>query len=333
MKRILFLLIALSSLSCSAQSLQTIKTYYDPYYKTKLYETYSVIANTPTKQGTYKAYDAQGILVKEATYVNGLVNGDYKEYYSSDFEPAYRGKLSLSETYKMGVLEGGSSEYGYNAGVRYVVRTVTRAAGTITGETNYFDNGKKANERNYKIGSYTSWYPDGKKESTGEYDRQLKDQKVGRWFYYDARGPLVRIEQYDSNGTPQAAKYFGEKGVLVDSIILVADGVYLQTLYDSVSGIKKEEVHLKLTNALGNKFSFYEEGLYTSYYPNGKVNEVANYKDCKFEGKYTVYFEDNKVQQTVMFHHGVRFGPHDIYDESGALLSHHEYDESGKQIK
>ena len=67
MKKITLLLLLLSYFSFS-QSL--VKTYYDPYTKTKLKEVYQVKPNTPIVNGYYKSYDQYGNILVHRNYVN-----------------------------------------------------------------------------------------------------------------------------------------------------------------------------------------------------------------------------------------------------------------------
>ena len=67
------------SVSVKSQNLETVKVYYD-YAKTRIKETYSVKRNSGIKQGIYKFYDQDRMLLLEIPYVNNMKNGIAKSY-------------------------------------------------------------------------------------------------------------------------------------------------------------------------------------------------------------------------------------------------------------
>ena len=86
MKKISFLLAALFALGLSqghAQTLKTVRTYYD-LFSTRPYEVYTVNARTGQKHGAYSLYMEDGTLGITMTYANGALNGPYRQYGFAD---------------------------------------------------------------------------------------------------------------------------------------------------------------------------------------------------------------------------------------------------------
>lgn len=88
-----------------SQELETIKTYHDPYSKTKLASKYTVIKGTPTKQGKKEAWDEYGNLITVQHYKNNKLDGNEKSYEN--------GVLYFDNNYKDGKKHGICTEYDY----------------------------------------------------------------------------------------------------------------------------------------------------------------------------------------------------------------------------
>jgi antitoxin component YwqK of YwqJK toxin-antitoxin module len=274
MRNVLLLVLTTFTVNLFAQNLQTVKTYYDPYTKTQLYEVYTVLAGTPTKQGAYKVYDKQGILVKESTYINGIANGPYKEYYSSEYNLDFRGKIGLSSNYKKGQLDGTYEEYTYQGGRKCTKMTETYAAGVLVKEIDYkyYDDGKKGSSDDAMTGDHTEWYESGK----------------------------LRAQELDSAKFLRSAKYYDEAGrvqMRVDQQTPGVYGLYVATTLDA-SGHKTEEAQCRQDKPGA---ALYREGSYVTYYPQGNKQEEGQYRGGKKVGIWKTYAEDGSVQSTHEF--------------------------------
>ena len=82
--RILFFIcIIISSVDiASAQNLVTKKTYWD-WGNSRLHESFTVIAGTGTRHGSYKEYDRNGMLLISANYNHGALHGLCIEYFGT----------------------------------------------------------------------------------------------------------------------------------------------------------------------------------------------------------------------------------------------------------
>jgi antitoxin component YwqK of YwqJK toxin-antitoxin module len=196
------------------------KTYYD-FKKTMIKEDYFVNA-AGEKNGPYKGYNEKGIVVEEANFKNGQLNGVYKKY------TAYSGKkeIAKSETYKDGVLDGLAIYYGENGlvlkqgnykndkkdgkwtfmdpysnynfknqealkGAQFVKSEATYVNGEplMNGKyiTYYYPSGKVRSEVEYTNGTETGeqkwYYPDGTNEAYYKFDGLTKNYLVKKSYY------------------------------------------------------------------------------------------------------------------------------------------------------
>jgi antitoxin component YwqK of YwqJK toxin-antitoxin module len=201
----------------------TIKTYYDPIFKTKLKEVYQVKPNTPTLNGNYKLYDEYGYILIDRNYTNNKQNGKSTTYYGVDEASIYEnvkclGKISGVFNYKNGIPEGLQTSYDYTKeGIRYLIKTETYANGIMNKHVKFFSNGKEEKviqfgkcyeyyENGNKLAEYTtdkdgqlqgkyiSWYQSGKIIMSGEF---INDDKSGLWTEYNEDGSIKIIEEYD----------------------------------------------------------------------------------------------------------------------------------------
>ena len=199
------------SLNVFAQSLETIKTYHD-WSHTQLKEVYTVIKNTPTKHGKYKLWSQSSILVQEATYSNGKLNGITKRY--SVFGKLlqltnYRNdkKHGLEKNYTFDSNGGGSGDpKKYLGWERYYENDI------MVREIEYYESGKKMGDCHPLNGSCIEWYENGlvkfeffykNKKLNGkqtEWNEKgqillkgawINGENDGTWYSYDDNGKLL----------------------------------------------------------------------------------------------------------------------------------------------
>ena len=137
---------------------------------------------------------ANGNIVLETTYKNGLPNGLETAYYPDGNKRSEsmmkdgkyngkvihyypNGKIESSETYK------NDFKYGY--------------------AVYYYENGQKKKEGMYydckEVGLWMEYWPNGVKKAEGKYNEA---QKTGVWNYWDESGKLVKTIDYDKSANP-----------------------------------------------------------------------------------------------------------------------------------
>lgn len=206
-------------LACSVYGQSVKKEFYD-YKKTKIMSEYQVNA-AGEKNGWFKGYNESGVVIEEATFKNGQLNGVFKKY------STYSGKreITQSETYKDGVLNGLAQYFGTLDGKAFVMK-----------EGNFLDG-----ERNGKwlIIKPTPNYNIKEEEKKGcEYVKEEIEYQKGnevsppdgkRTIYYFPSGK-VRCEEEYTNGvkTGQHKWYYPNGKPEADYLFDGQTGKYLK---------------------------------------------------------------------------------------------------------
>jgi antitoxin component YwqK of YwqJK toxin-antitoxin module len=219
--KLFFTLCILFSFTLNSQGLNKIITYHD-YYKTQIYEVYTVIAGTPTKHGNYKAYNEEGRLILDSNFKNGILNGECKEYFDRSWngipiQSYCYGKLGEKRNYLNGELHGENFSYTYDeSGTQkmnayavynkgYIVKDVKyNELGKLVSiwqpnglTTFYYPNGYKKEEfymlNKKKNGKYTSWYENGKPESKCSYIDEIENDSA---YYFHKNGKISCVGKF-----------------------------------------------------------------------------------------------------------------------------------------
>ena len=222
MKKIIFFLL----ITNFAYSQTLVKTYYDPYTKTKLKEVYQVKPNTPIVNGYYKSYDEFGNILVHRNYVNNKQNGKSTAYYgayeaslmSDEVRDKCLGEISGVFNYKNDKLDGIQLKYDYSKdGVKFLNKKETYSDGVMIKFIEYFPN--KQEKKVIQIGKCYEYYEDGSKfaeytsdgngqlqgnytgwRKTGEIEVQgnfFNDEKDGEWIEYYEDGTIKSKELYE----------------------------------------------------------------------------------------------------------------------------------------
>ncbi len=335
---------------CNAQRL--VSSYYD-WNKIHPHEQYYV-NGAGQKNGTYKEYNENGVVIREYNYVNGLENGVCVDYAASTNNQRV---IASKGTFKNGELDGpyvqyckldyykSKSEEGqYKTGRKSGLYKVWWCSeiydkiytGALKSIGSYADDNK--------IGEWKEYYSNGRLLSKGSY---ISGRENGFWVYYninDSTKPfsfgtyingtrvgkwVVPINERNEiadikEATAYSVRYFDSAGVLTPD--LVTD--YYMT------GEKYREVHL---NSKGK-----ETGLETTYYQsNGAVWTKWNYDT----GSFQKYYENGKMMWEGMksgerqigtwkgYYESGKLKREQTYNEYGRIASYIDYDESGSVVK
>lgn len=219
------------SVSVKSQNLETVKVYYD-YAKTRIKETYSVKRNSGIKQGIYKFYDQDRMLLLEIPYVNNMKNGIAKSYITAgsaslELKPMfYYGKLEHTMTYKDDELDGSYKTYNYDTGKQVLKFDRIWATSELIKDIEYYDNGIKK-ELKQKNGVCNMWYETG--EKMFEYSN-INNVNVGLHTEWFKNGKINVQGTYNDKGKEQGIwKQWDDNGILTE------------TLYDNGVDVKKEK--------------------------------------------------------------------------------------------
>lgn len=185
-KVLLTLVLLVLCMTGYGQALQTIKTYHDPFTRSRLYEVYTVIKNSGLKHGSFKEYHENGNLILECNYNRNVLHGNYK-YYNYVF-----GEIETGQ-YNNGKQNGRWTYHNMPSwGKQYLKRETVYDNDDPLKSTKYFSNGQKESyiEFNDDIKTLKRWYEDGTMELDATFRLSPKT------FYEN----LIRSLQYNKKG-------------------------------------------------------------------------------------------------------------------------------------
>ncbi len=221
MKTKIHLSIMFLILACSVFG-QTVKKEFYDFKKTKIMAEYQVNA-AGEKNGWFKGYNENGVVVEEAMFKNGQLNGVYKKYSTN----SGKREITQSETYKDGVLNGAAQYYGTMDNKPFVQKEGNFLDGERNGKWliikptpnyNIKEEEKKGceyvkEEVEYQKGNEVSppdgkrtiyYFPSGKVRCEEEYTNGIK---TGQHKWYYPNGKLEAEYIYDG----QTKKYLKKK--------------------------------------------------------------------------------------------------------------------------
>jgi antitoxin component YwqK of YwqJK toxin-antitoxin module len=264
------------------------------------------------KNGYFKEYDKNGLLVSIKKYVNDIEEAQAVEtsklVVKSDYYP--NGQVKIVATYRGDVPEGVRREFDQTGKITqgYVFKN-----GAVVGEgitTNdglkdgswkeYYDGGKLravgAYDKGKQVGEWIYYYPDGKVEQRGKFSKNGKYEGNWKWFYPD--GSLKRDEAYLNGVLDGPSVEYDELG----NVIL--QGEYIEGLEDGpwiseVGEFREEGVYKAglrngswkfyyTSKTPGNQKQLFFQGGFIDDLPNGKHTFFWENGNKKDEGNYVM---------------------------------------------
>ncbi len=278
------------------------------------------------KEGEARTYFYSGALSKIIQYKAGKFDGVTKHYYSS-------GELKNELNYKDGVLSGPYKSYYRNGQVEVeAVYVNEKLDGPCVG---FYENGKKSFEGQYQgdkmSGAWKRYHDNGQISTTENYADGLYD---GEYAAYHANGKLRFKTNYRKNQASGEVVYFEEDGKPWAVYQFDKNDVKSARFFDKTgkeigsSIAKNKQLHLLVFNYDGSKQveKYYDDkglqtGTETTYFPNGAIHTVANYKDGELHGKFTSYFMNGRKDYEYGYVNGTREGYYKGYHLNGKTAS------------
>lgn len=301
--------------------------------------------NKGLKQGEWKDFYPNGTIKNERTFKNDLLHGYYREYDN-------RGKLVMTMLYDSGSIVRSRVEdetdieiaNRYDQSGRLIYSGPLRnkvpvgihreysVDGKITNAFIYNDNGIKisegiVDEAGNRNGRWKDFSQDGKLAAEGQY---IDNRRTGTWKFYNS---LEKPEQTGSynNGRPDGLwKWYYENGALLreeEYFQGQRDGSYTEY---SVSGeiiaqgtftdgeANGEWKYKSGDNTEEGKYIVgLRDGVWKSYYPNGKLRFKANYVQGNPDGLQTFYYDNGKIKEEQYYSMGIRQRTWKKFDEEG----------------
>ena len=153
-------------------------------------EKHMNVTDEKGKQGTWKFYSGDKILVYEYTYKNDIKHGPCSKYYFSN------GIIREESNYYYGKKDGDYKSY-YIDGQIHAEGTYKDGKRSGAWITYYKSSGEKKYEGTYingrKDGIWVSYDNKGVKSHRGKY---LMDMKEGDWETYDSDGKVIEVKKY-----------------------------------------------------------------------------------------------------------------------------------------
>lgn len=177
----------------------------------RLLEKFYITKEEHKRHGPYVRYDSTGrVLLEEANYRHGQLDGAYKLYYPS-------GRLQEEATYKDGKLEG--------------VRKLYYEGGGLQIEEHYLDG--------LFEGPYRTYYENGQVDQEGQY---VNNEMTGEWKRYYPSGRLMEVVQFEHNEENGPFTEYYENGRLkAEGSYLGGDKEHgLLLLYDSTGTLERK---------------------------------------------------------------------------------------------
>jgi uncharacterized protein len=176
----------------------------------------------------------------------------------------------------------------------------------------------------------------------------INDKKEGLSIYYHPNGQIKEEVQYLSNKRNGLSKEFEEKGNVI-------------TIMNYINGILTEREKVNRSDEKGLK-----QGIWRTYYNNGKIKSETNYKDNLLDGPFKEYDENGNISLILHYTKGniveekdtsaldivisnkydslgrlifsgsyrnnIPVGIHRIYDETGKVISGYIYNNYGAML-
>ena len=302
------------------------------------------------KTGLWQSYvdvNSKKILIEEAKYVNGLLNGYLKKY-------NVNGELIVLEKYKDGVLVIDAAEVQkLDEVVRYYKNGKLKYRGieNETGKQGYWQfynsdgtqdkvelyvNNKmigkgKLNFNGQKEGLWEHYYPDGRLQSKGEY---LKGVKINEWVYYYHNGKIQQKGEFNDIGQYNGIWiwYYKNGNILKEEEYYndAADGPAIE--YDSlgvvitkgsyIDGLKTGEwvYHVNDHKEIGKFVDGKKIGLWNYYYLDDHLLFEGEFLNGVENGKHIYYYESGKKKEMIEYSTGMINGTRTLLKENGETL-------------
>ena len=301
--------------------------------------------NKGLKQGEWKEFYQNGVIKTEKTFKDDLIHGYYKEYDN-------RGKLVLTMLYENGAIVKSRVEdepdieivnkYDsdgkiiYSGPYRNKIPVGTHREygkdGKIINAFIYNDNGLLTSEgiideAGNRNGKWKDLFSDGKVQAEGQY---TDNRRSGTWKFYNESGRIEQTGSYN-NGRPNGLwKWYYDNGALLKeeeyfqgqrdgecTEFSVTGEIITQGQYSD--GEKNGDWKYKGGDYTeeGKYIIGLKDGIWRSYYDNGKLKFKGNFVQGTPDGEQSYYYESGKIKEEQNFKLGIREKIWKKFDEEG----------------
>ena len=307
------------------------------------------------RDGKTCVYDQTGALLRCMNHKDGQLQDSLIYYFNNGRVETW---LPMSE----GLVQGEAKYYNSDGSLSSVViwKEDSRE-GPFTG---YYSNGNKESEGSYKEnsldGEYSSYFANGQLRSQGKY---IEGTKVGEWKHFYIDGQLRKLETFDEKGKAnghqedydynghKVSSYEYSKGEIVSykifdrnsNVLHQAERKRGEFWYEdfTLDGVKTIEgtytgefkvgpwKYYYSNGALSSEETYDDNGLlqgmYTSYFPNGKTKQQRTYKNDTLNGYEASYHDNGQISNQGYNWNGRAYGHWESYHEDGSLKAKNFY--------
>ncbi|MGJ3233491.1 toxin-antitoxin system YwqK family antitoxin [Marivirga sp.] len=287
--------------------------------------------------GTWLNYNAEGILVDSSNYTTGRQTGEYRAYYDngqlsqiaqySRDQPIGKwlsyyenGNLNSTGSFKDGELSGIWKFY-YGDGtphqeINYLAREVQRILNLWDADgkqliedgngtyISYYDNKNRMEEgkveNGEKLGTWTTYYPDGKTKEVGKF---AEDQYIIKTAWTEQGELMVEAGEGEFVAYYEGSIDLFEEGYFSNGL---KEGKWL--MYYPESGVVQQESNYK-----NGKL----DGYYANYSSFGGVLSEGSFKSGKQTGEWNWYYENGQLSSSASFVDGQKEGEQIFWTELG----------------
>jgi antitoxin component YwqK of YwqJK toxin-antitoxin module len=302
--------------------------------------------NNRLKQGEWKEFYPNGKIKSEKTYKDDLLHGYYKEYDT-------KGNLVLTMLYENGSIVKSNVEdqpeidfvkkYDSNNRLIYIgpfrnkipvgVHREYGQDSKITNAYIYNDNGLLMSEGivdelgNFN-GKWKDLYPDGKVQAEGAY---TDNRRTGLWKFYNISSKVEQTGYYN-NGRPDGLwKWYYDNGAILreeEYFQGQRDGAYAE--YSETGDIvgqgqysdgeRNSDWKFKAGDNMeaGKYIIGLKDGLWKSYYSDGKLRFKGNFVQGNPDGQQLFYYQNGKLKEEQFYKMGIRQKIWKKFDEEGS---------------
>jgi len=271
--------------------------------------------------GYYKEYDSRGKLVLTMLYDNGsIVKSRVEDEPDIEIEKKYddNGKLIYAGPFRNKVPVGVHREYGNDG--RVINAFVYNDNGVLLSEGIIDDSG-------IRNGKWKDLNSDGKVVAEGQY---AENRRTGVWKFYNNASRLEQTGSYN-NGRPDGIwKWYYDNGSLLreeEYFQGQRDGPFTEfsqandiiTQGQYADGEKNGEWKYRSENNSeeGKYILGLRDGIWKSYYADGKLRYKGNYIQGMPDGLHVNYYENGRIKEEQFYRMGIRQRTWKKYNEEG----------------
>jgi uncharacterized protein len=300
------------------------------------------------KQGVWQEFYDGYRLKKESYFINGLLDGYYKEYDDN-------GKLTLTLLYRQGKLvesfheqevefiekidffeDGSIKKSGSYINDKPVgIHKVFDRSGEVIITSIYNDNNElieegKIDKTGSREGDWKEYFADGNVKAEGNYKNNKKE---GSWKYLFKNGSIEQQGAYSNGKYSGIWKWYYPTGELwkeEEFFNGLEEGFYYE--YDLEGKVLVEGEYLEGEKegkwktfindyrAEGSYVTDLMDGKWKHYHDNGNIAFEGNYIQGNAEGKHRYFYSDGTLKEEQFYNNGMRTKHWKKYNELGELI-------------